>query len=161
MLTVVHHKIKNPEAAFARGEKLMRSEGAPTGTRVVELSIRVKTARRLHACGSRSLSSPFRTTSTSYSATPATTPATRSTQRRHRRNTRRAPSTPIPINAPPASGRERRARPTGLPPFEPAVSTLRLGDALHTLATEHVRRKLAISISCCEAARTAPREWKA
>jgi hypothetical protein len=36
MLTVVHHKIKNPETAFARGERLMRSEGAPSGTRVMQ-----------------------------------------------------------------------------------------------------------------------------
>jgi len=36
VLTVVHHTIKNPETAFARGEKLMRSEGAPAGTRVMQ-----------------------------------------------------------------------------------------------------------------------------
>jgi hypothetical protein len=30
------HEITNPETAFPRGEKLMRGEGAPDGTRVLQ-----------------------------------------------------------------------------------------------------------------------------
>jgi hypothetical protein len=33
---IVQHDIKHPQAAFARGEKLMKNEGAPTGTRVLQ-----------------------------------------------------------------------------------------------------------------------------
>ena len=36
MYVVVMHRIKNPEAAFSRGEKLMKNEGAPTGVRVLQ-----------------------------------------------------------------------------------------------------------------------------
>ena len=36
MYVVVLHRIKNPETAFQRGERLMRSEGAPTGVRVLQ-----------------------------------------------------------------------------------------------------------------------------
>jgi hypothetical protein len=36
MYIVVMHRIKNPEAAFSRGEKLMKNEGAPTGVRVLQ-----------------------------------------------------------------------------------------------------------------------------
>ena len=36
MYVVVQHEIKDPQAAFARGEKLMRNEGAPAGTRVLQ-----------------------------------------------------------------------------------------------------------------------------
>lgn len=36
MYVVVQHKINDPEAAFARGEKLIRSEGAPAGTRALQ-----------------------------------------------------------------------------------------------------------------------------
>ena len=36
MYVVVLHTIKNPEAAFARGEKLMKNEGAPSGVRVLQ-----------------------------------------------------------------------------------------------------------------------------
>ena len=33
MYVVVQHQIKNPEVAFARGERLIKGEGAPAGTR--------------------------------------------------------------------------------------------------------------------------------
>ena len=33
MYVVVQHRIKDPQTAFTRGEKLMRSEGAPSGVR--------------------------------------------------------------------------------------------------------------------------------
>ena len=36
MYVVVHHQIQDPETAFARGQKLMLGEGAPTGVRVLQ-----------------------------------------------------------------------------------------------------------------------------
>jgi hypothetical protein len=33
MHVVVQHQIKNPEVAFARGERLIKNEGAPSGAR--------------------------------------------------------------------------------------------------------------------------------
>lgn len=33
MYVVVHHRLTDPKTAFARGEKLIRNEGAPTGAR--------------------------------------------------------------------------------------------------------------------------------
>ena len=33
MYVVVHHTIKDPETAFARGEKLVKNDGAPAGAR--------------------------------------------------------------------------------------------------------------------------------
>jgi hypothetical protein len=33
MYVVVQHTIKNPQAAFSRGQKLIRNEGAPPGVR--------------------------------------------------------------------------------------------------------------------------------
>ena len=33
MYVVVQHQIKNPQTAFQRGERLMKSEGAPAGVR--------------------------------------------------------------------------------------------------------------------------------
>ena len=33
MYVVVQHRIKNPQVAFSRGERLIRNEGAPTGVR--------------------------------------------------------------------------------------------------------------------------------
>lgn len=33
MYVIVQHRIKNPQTAFTRGEKLMKSEGAPAGVR--------------------------------------------------------------------------------------------------------------------------------
>jgi hypothetical protein len=33
MYVVVQHQIKDPQTAFARGEKLIRNEGAPAGAR--------------------------------------------------------------------------------------------------------------------------------
>src|SRR5688572_33438566 len=36
MYVVVLHTIKNPQAAFSRGERLMRNEGAPAGVRVLQ-----------------------------------------------------------------------------------------------------------------------------
>ena len=33
MYVVVQHEIKDPSAAFARGEKLIKNEGAPAGVR--------------------------------------------------------------------------------------------------------------------------------
>jgi hypothetical protein len=33
MYVVVQHQIKDPEVAFARGEKLIKNEGAPAGVR--------------------------------------------------------------------------------------------------------------------------------
>jgi hypothetical protein len=36
MYVVVLHRIKNPDTAFARGEKLMKNEGAPAGVRVLQ-----------------------------------------------------------------------------------------------------------------------------
>jgi len=36
MYVVVQHEIKKPEVAFARGEKLKKSEGAPDGARVLQ-----------------------------------------------------------------------------------------------------------------------------
>jgi hypothetical protein len=36
MYVVVLHTIKNPQAAFSRGEKLMKNEGAPAGVRVLQ-----------------------------------------------------------------------------------------------------------------------------
>jgi hypothetical protein len=31
MYVVVQHRIKNPQVAFSRGERLVKNEGAPTG----------------------------------------------------------------------------------------------------------------------------------
>jgi hypothetical protein len=31
MYVVVQHRIKNPQIAFSRGDKLVKNEGAPTG----------------------------------------------------------------------------------------------------------------------------------
>ena len=36
MYVVVHHDLKHPETAFARGEQLMRGEGAPADVRVLQ-----------------------------------------------------------------------------------------------------------------------------
>ena len=36
MYVIVLHDIKNPQTAFARGEKLMKNEDAPAGTRVLQ-----------------------------------------------------------------------------------------------------------------------------
>jgi len=36
MYVVVLHRIKNPQAAFSRGEKLMKNAGAPAGVRVLQ-----------------------------------------------------------------------------------------------------------------------------
>lgn len=36
MYVVVQHEIKDPDTAFPRGEKLMRGEGAPRSTRVLQ-----------------------------------------------------------------------------------------------------------------------------
>ena len=36
MYVVVHHSIRDPQTAFARGQKLMRGDGAPTGVRVLQ-----------------------------------------------------------------------------------------------------------------------------
>jgi hypothetical protein len=36
MYVVVRHQIKDPQIAFARGERLMRNEGAPEGVRVLQ-----------------------------------------------------------------------------------------------------------------------------
>jgi len=36
MYVVVMHRIKHAQTAFARGEKLMKSEGAPAGVRVLQ-----------------------------------------------------------------------------------------------------------------------------
>jgi hypothetical protein len=36
MYVVVQHQITNPQTAFARGERLMKNEGAPRGVRVLE-----------------------------------------------------------------------------------------------------------------------------
>jgi hypothetical protein len=33
MYVVVQHRIKNPQAAFSRGERLIKNEGAPAGVR--------------------------------------------------------------------------------------------------------------------------------
>lgn len=33
MYVVVQHRIKDPQTAFARGERLIKNEGAPTGVR--------------------------------------------------------------------------------------------------------------------------------
>jgi len=33
MYVVVQHRFRNPQAAFSRGEKLIKNEGAPTGVR--------------------------------------------------------------------------------------------------------------------------------
>jgi hypothetical protein len=33
MYVVVYHQFKDPQAAFARGEKLIKNEGAPSGVR--------------------------------------------------------------------------------------------------------------------------------
>jgi hypothetical protein len=33
MYVVVQHRIKNPQIAFSRGEKLINNDGAPTGVR--------------------------------------------------------------------------------------------------------------------------------
>jgi hypothetical protein len=33
MYVVVQHEIKNPQTAFARGQKLIKNEGAPAGAR--------------------------------------------------------------------------------------------------------------------------------
>ena len=34
MYVIVLHDIKDPQTAFPRGERLMKNEGAPAGTRV-------------------------------------------------------------------------------------------------------------------------------
>jgi hypothetical protein len=36
MYVVVQHRIKDPQTAFARGERLMKNEGAPAGVRVLQ-----------------------------------------------------------------------------------------------------------------------------
>ncbi len=36
MYVVVHHRIKDPKTAFARGERLIASEDAPQGVRVLQ-----------------------------------------------------------------------------------------------------------------------------
>lgn len=36
MYVVVQHRIRDAEAAFRRGERLMRNEGAPAGVRVLQ-----------------------------------------------------------------------------------------------------------------------------
>ena len=36
MYVVVQHRIKNPQTAFPRGEKLMTNDGAPAGVRVLQ-----------------------------------------------------------------------------------------------------------------------------
>lgn len=36
MLVVVQHRLTDPPAAFARGERLQRGEGAPLGSRVLQ-----------------------------------------------------------------------------------------------------------------------------
>ncbi len=36
MLVIVQHTLTDPPIAFARGERLQRSEGAPRGTRVLQ-----------------------------------------------------------------------------------------------------------------------------
>ena len=36
MYVVVHHRIKDREAAFPRGEKLKKGEGAPAGARALQ-----------------------------------------------------------------------------------------------------------------------------
>ena len=36
MYVAVVHKIKNPEVAFGRGERLIKNEGAPAGVRVLQ-----------------------------------------------------------------------------------------------------------------------------
>ena len=36
MYVVVEHQIKNPEVAFVRGERLIKAQGAPPATRVLQ-----------------------------------------------------------------------------------------------------------------------------
>ena len=36
MYVVVQHQIKDPQTAFARGERLIRNEGAPDGARALQ-----------------------------------------------------------------------------------------------------------------------------
>jgi len=36
MYIVVHHHIKNPEAAFERGQRLISGDGAPEGVKVLQ-----------------------------------------------------------------------------------------------------------------------------
>lgn len=36
MYVVVEHEIKDPEAAFSRGERLIQGDGAPPGVRVLQ-----------------------------------------------------------------------------------------------------------------------------
>ena len=36
MYVVVQHQIKDPQAAFSRGERLIKNEGAPQGMRVLQ-----------------------------------------------------------------------------------------------------------------------------
>jgi hypothetical protein len=36
MYVIVHHRITDAQAAFARGEKLIRGEGAPPGARALQ-----------------------------------------------------------------------------------------------------------------------------
>ena len=36
MYVVAHHTIKDPQAAFSRGEKLIKGEGAPAGVRALQ-----------------------------------------------------------------------------------------------------------------------------
>lgn len=36
MYVIVQHEIKDPQAAFARGERLIKGEGAPTGARALQ-----------------------------------------------------------------------------------------------------------------------------
>jgi hypothetical protein len=36
MLIVLHHRITNPQTAFARGQNLLDGNGAPPGTRVLQ-----------------------------------------------------------------------------------------------------------------------------
>jgi hypothetical protein len=36
MFIVLHHRIRNPQTAFARGQNLLDGKGAPPGTRVLQ-----------------------------------------------------------------------------------------------------------------------------
>ena len=77
MYVVVEHEFKDPQVAFARGDRLIKNEGAPAST-ASSSSIPVATTPAPSASGTRLRWRQSSTTSMSRSATPATTPAGKS-----------------------------------------------------------------------------------
>jgi hypothetical protein len=68
MYVVVHHQVKDPDAATARVEKLIRGEGVPPNTRNLRCT-RLAIFRSSRACGSQTRFRRFRTMSIRRSVT--------------------------------------------------------------------------------------------